>query len=398
MAEASLAGVRVVDCSTVLAGPLACQILGDFGADVIKIEHPTAGDSLRGHGHQAQGIGLWWKVVGRNKRNVGIDLHDPDGVQLVKQIASEADIFVENFRPGTLEKWGLGYDALSEANPGLVMVRVTGFGQEGPYSERPGFGTLAESMSGFAAMTGEPDGPPTLPPFGLADSISGMAAALGALMALRHRDRTGHGQIVDCSILEAMTSALGPQPTYYQHTGRVPERTGNRSVNNAPRNLYQTADGHWVALSSSANTVARRVMTLVGRPDVVDEEWFQTGAGRVEHADELDSAVAAWIGERTRDEVNRIFDENQIANSPVYNIDDLYNDPHVRATNMITTVPDEELGPLEMLNTLVRLVDTPGEIRWTGRPLGADSKEILVEELGLSEDKYHELRSRGVIK
>lgn len=261
-----LEGLRVLDVSTVLAGPLVCQILGDFGADVIKIEHPARGDSMRGHGHSKDGQGLWWKMIGRNKRTVGLYLGDPDGAKIFLDLVRTADVVVENFRTGTLEKWGLGYDVLRAVNPGLVLCRVTGFGQTGPYARRAGFGTLAEAMSGFAAITGEPDGPPTLPPFGLADSIAGLAGANAVMMALYHRDaRGGEGQVIDLSILEPITTVLGPQIITYDQLGILQARTGNRSENNAPRNTYQTADGKWVAISTSADTIARRVMELVGQ-------------------------------------------------------------------------------------------------------------------------------------
>jgi crotonobetainyl-CoA:carnitine CoA-transferase CaiB-like acyl-CoA transferase len=291
-----LSGLRVLDVSTVLAGPLTCQILGDYGADVIKVEHPR-GDSMRGHGRAKDGIPLWWKMISRNKRCVALYLGDPDGAEVFRRLAATADVVVESFRPGTFERWGLSYDALREINPALVLVRISGFGQTGPYRERAGFGTLAEAMSGFAAITGEPDGPPTLPPFGLADSIAGLTAANAALMALYHRDaRGGTGQEIDVSILEPLVTVLGPQPTIYDQLGETPERTGNRSVNNAPRNTYATADGKWVAVSTSANSVAERVMRLIGRPDLIDEPWFSTGSGRVEHVEMLDEIVSAWVG------------------------------------------------------------------------------------------------------
>src|SRR6266542_4722726 len=247
----ALEGVRVLDASTILAGPLCCQILGDFGAEVIKIEHPRAGDSMRGHGHQKNGVPLWWKEISRNKRTIGLNMGTPAGAEVFCRLATSADIVIENLRPGTLERWNVGPDRLFALNAGLVLVRLTGWGQSGPYSRRPGFGTLAEVMSGFAYMTGSPDGPPTLPAFGLADSICGIAASSAALMALRHREvQGGAGQIVDLSILEPIMTAVGPAPTVYDQLGIIEERHGNRSTNNAPRNTYQTKDGSWVAVST----------------------------------------------------------------------------------------------------------------------------------------------------
>jgi len=306
-------------------------------------------------------------------------------------------VIVENFRPGILERWGLGPDALKEANPGLIMVRVTGFGQTGPYAHRPGFGTLAESMSGFAAITGEPDGPPTLPPFGLADSIAGISAACSALMALYHRDaRGGRGQTVDLAILEPIVTALGPQPIVWDQLAQLQARTGNRSDNNAPRNTYKTKDGRWVAISTSANSIAERVMRLVGHPEVIEESWFGSASGRVEHVDQLDGYVADWIAERTRDDVIEAFEAAEAAIAPIYDVAELMDDPHALAREMFPAVDDPQLGPVRMQNVLYRMSETPGEIRHTGRPLGADTDEIL-GELGVLPERIAELRERGVV-
>lgn len=393
-----LAGVRVLDVSTVLAGPLAAQVLGDYGAEVIKVEHPTRPDSMRGHGHAKDGVPLWWTMIGRNKRCVGLYLGDPDARAVFLDLVATADVVIENFRPGTLERWDLGYDVLRQARPGLILARVTGFGQRGPYAHRPGFGTLAESMSGFATITGEPDGPPTLPPFGLADGIAGISAVAAVMMALYHRDaRGGDGQVIDLSILAPITAVLGPQPIVYDQLGIVQGRTGNRSVNNAPRNAYRTRDGHWVAVSSSANAVAERVMSLVGHPEVIAEPWFAHGSGRAEHADLLDGYLAEWIAARTREDVLAGFDEADVAIAPVYDVADLMADPHVQATDMITTVPDPRLGPVRMHNVLFGLSRTPGEIRFTGREPYADGHAVFVGELGLPEDRYRELKDRGVL-
>lgn len=393
-----LHGVRVLDVSTILAGPLCCQILGDFGADVIKIEHPVAGDSMRGHGEAKDGVPLWWKEISRNKRTVGLSLSEPDGAALFLRLAATADILVENFRPGTLERWGVGPERLHEVNPGLVIVRITGFGQTGPYAARPGFGTLAEAMSGFAHLTGEADGPPTLPAFGLADSICGIAASSAATMALYARAANGgRGQVVDFSLLEPIMAAVGPGPTVYDQLGVVPQRHGNRSTNNAPRNTYRTRDGRWVAVSTSAQAIAERVLRLVGHPEVIEEPWFRSGRGRAAHADLLDGYVGAWIGDRVRDEVVREFTAAGAAVAPVYDARDLVEDEHVRTTGMITAVPDDDLGEVRMHNVMWRMSRTPGQIRFTGRSLGADTEELLVGELGCTPELLAELRARKVV-
>ncbi|MDT9694522.1 CoA transferase [Streptomyces sp. P17] len=396
MSQAPLHGLRVLDLATLFAGPLAATALGDFGAEVIKVEHPTKPDPSRGHGPAKDGIGLWWKHLGRNKRTITLNLSTPGGRATLLRLAATADVIIENFRPGTLEKWDLGWPELSAANPRLVLTRVTGFGQFGPYAHRPGFGTLAEAMSGFAALTGEPDAPPTLPPFGLADSIAGLATAYAVLTALAARERTGEGQVVDLALIEPMLSVLGPQPTWYDQLGYVQQRTGNRSANNAPRNTYRTADGRWVAVSTSAQSVAERVMRLVGRPDLIDEPWFATGADRARHADILDRAVGDWIAERTRDEVVAAFEKAEAAVAPIQDVREVMTDPQYQALDTITTVHDPELGPLRMQNVLFRLSDTPGAIRWTGRPHGADTDEVLTE-LGLTPAEVAALRTEGAV-
>lgn len=398
MPPAALSGVTVVDAATLFAGPLAATILGDYGADVIKIEHPAKGDPSRGHGPSRDGVPLWWTMLGRNKQTVTLDLGRPEGAALAKRLLSEADVFIENFRPGTLERWGLSPEVLHEVNPRLIVARVTAFGQHGPYAHRPGFGTLAEAMSGFAAITGEPDGPPTLPPFGLADGISALTCAQAVMTALYHRDaRGGAGQVIDLAIVEPMLTVLGMQAMAYDQLGLVQQRTGNRSVNNAPRNTYRTRDGRWVAVSTSAQAIAERVMHLVGHPEVIAEPWFATGAGRAAHADALDAHVGGWIAQRDLDEVAKAFDEAQAAVAPIYDITDVFADPQFAALDSITTVDDPVLGPLRMPNVLYRMSLTPGRIGWTGRPRGADNDTVYRDRLGLTDDELTALRDTGVI-
>ncbi|MFE5398418.1 CaiB/BaiF CoA transferase family protein [Streptomyces sp. NPDC056568] len=396
LVHAPLTGLRVLDLATLFAGPLAATMLGDFGAEVVKVEHPDRPDPSRGHGPSKDGIGLWWKVLGRNKRTMTLDLSKPAGRTTLLRLAATADVVIENFRPGTLEKWDLGWEELSAVNPRLVLTRVTGFGQFGPYARRPGFGTLAEAMSGFAAMTGEPDAPPTLPPFGLADSIAALATAYAVMTALAARERTGEGQVVDMAIIEPILTVLGPQPTWYDQLGHVQPRTGNRSQNNAPRNTYRTADGSWVAVSTSAQSVAERVMRLVGRPELIDEPWFGSGAERARHADVLDAAVGDWIARHGRADVLAAFEKAEAAVAPVQDVRDVMADPQYQALDTVTTVHDPELGPLRMQNVLFRLSATPGAIRWAGRPHGADTEEVLTE-LGLSLADVKELREEGIV-
>lgn len=379
-----LAGLRVVDAATLFAGPIAATMLGDFGAEVIKVEHPK-GDPARHHGYAKNDVGLWWKILGRNKTPVTLNLSDPDDAESFVRLAATADVVVENFRPGTLERWGLGYDRLSAANPGLVLARVTGFGQTGPYSRRAGFGTLAEAMSGFAHVTGEADGPPTLPPFGLADGIAGLTTAFAIMVALKERERSGLGQVVDMAITDPIMTVVGAAPIVCDQLGIAQTRTGNRSVNNAPRNTYRTADGRWVAVSTSAHNIAERVMRLVGRPELIEEPWFATGRGRAQHVEELDGAVGSWIGARDRAEVMRAFEEAEAAIAPVYDANDILDDPHFQARETIVTVEDDDLGPVRMQNVLFRLSRTPGKIRWTGRGLGSGNDTVFAPLVGQQE-------------
>lgn len=394
--DGPLTGLRAIDLSTILAGPLAAQLLGDFGADVIKVEHPTRGDGMRGHGLEKDGESLWWKMISRNKRTVGLYLGDPEGAAIFRDLARTADVIVENFRPGTLERWGLGYDVLSSDNPGLILLRVTGFGQTGPYAARPAFGTLVEAMSGFAHLTGQPDGPPSLPAFGLADSIAGIAATAAVSMALYQREKDGKGQVIDVDLLTPIMTAVGPGVIYADQLGIDQERTGNRSQNNAPRNTYRTRDGHWVAISTSANTIAERVMTLVGHPEVIAEPWFAHGRSRAQHADLLDTYVGQWISARDRSDVIEAFDAAGAAVGPVYKPSELLEDPQVKALELITTVEDDVLGPMRMQNVMWRMGRTPGQIRSTGRALGADTDAVL-NEIGMARDSAAALRERNVI-
>ena len=373
------------------------MLLGDWGADVIKVEHPR-GDPARTHGLAKDGHGLWWKVIARNKRTITLNFSKPDGQDILRRLVAQADVVIENFRPGVLEKWDLGPDELRRINPSLVVLRVTGFGQTGPYAKRRAFGTLAEAMSGLAHQTGQEDGPPTLPPFGLADGVAGLTGAYAVMLALFHREKTGgQGQVIDLSLLEPLVGILGPGPSVYDQLGLISGRHGNRSTNNAPRNAYLTKDARWVAISASATSVAERVMHLVGRSDIAGQPWFSQAGERVAHSDMIDAPVAEWIGARDYEEVSRAFQDAGAALAPVYDIEQLMNDPHVKEREVITTIDDEDLGPLKMQNLIFRMDGTPGSIRHGGRRLGQDTDSVLDELLGISGDKLDELRNQGVV-
>ena len=373
-----LAGLTVIDASTLFAGPFAARLLGDYGAEVIEVEAP-AGDPGRGFGHAQNDVPLLWKVLGRNKKSVVLDLRESAGAESFLRLVRRADALIENFRPGTLERWGLGPEVLAEANPRLVLARVTTFGQDGPYARRPGFGTLAEAMSGLAAMSGEPDGPPALPSFPLGDAVAGLHAALAVLIGLRARDTNGTGQVADVAITETLIGTLGAQLTVYEHLGVKPERIGNRSHNSAPRNVYRCADGRWVAVSASALSIAERIVRLVGRPELVAEPWFATGSGRAAHREVLDDAVRSWIAARKRDEVVTAFEKAQAAVAPIYEVDDVLNDPQFRARGLTVEVPDAELGTVRMPGLPFRLSATPGRIDWAGPRVGEHTEEFTGE-------------------
>lgn len=396
-ADGPLAGLRVIDAATLFAGPMAATLLGDFGAEVIKVEHPH-GDSLRNLGWKKDGVSLWWAVVNRNKRAVTLRLSHDLGRDALLRLVDEADVLIENFRPGTMERWGLGWDVIHERNPRLVMVRVTGFGQTGPYRERAGFGTLAESMSGFAHINGHPDGPPTLPPFALADGITGLSGAFLTTAALRARDLTGGpGQMIDLSIYEPIFWILGPQAAVYDQLGVVQGRTGNRAPFTAPRNAYRSRDGVWLGLSASSQSTAERTVRLVGRPDMIEQDWFADHAGRLRHQDELDEAIGAWVGDRDAAEVVARFGEAGAAIAPILDIAGIFEDPQYIHNETVTAVEDPVLGPVRMQNLIGRLSATPGRVRTTGPSLGEHNAEILGGLIGCGEAELRRMAEEGVI-
>ena len=392
-----LAGLTVIDAATLFAGPMVATLLGDYGADVIKVEHP-GGDSLRNLGWEKDGVSLWWAVVNRNKRGVTLKLSHHLGREAMLRLVEQADVLVENFRPGTMERWGLGWDELHEINPRLVMVRVTGFGQTGPYRDRAGFGTLAEAMSGFAHINGHPGGPPTLPPFALADGITGIGGAFLTMAALRHRDLSGGaGQMIDLSIYEPIFWLLGPQATVYDQLGIVQGRTGNRAPFTAPRNAYLSRDGVWLGLSGSSQSTAERTVRLVGRPELAEREWFANHAGRLEHQDELDEAIGGWVAARPAGEVIAAFGEAGAAIAPVLDIVGIMEDPQFIHNETVTTVEDPALGPVRMQNLIGRLSATPGRVRTTGPSLGEHNEAILAGSVGYGEAELRRMAEEGVI-
>jgi crotonobetainyl-CoA:carnitine CoA-transferase CaiB-like acyl-CoA transferase len=368
----ALDGLRVIDMATVFAGPGAARHLADFGADVIKVESPT-GDGVRRMGWfpPEGGDSYTWKLLGRNKRAIVLDLKSDDGRAALLKIARDADVLIENFRPGTLERLELGPDVLRAQNPRLVVLRVTGFGQDGPYAARPGFATMAEAMSGFAAINGEPDGAPLLPPIALTDEVAALAGAFAILVALRERDRSGEGQVIDVNLLESMLQMMSALPSAAAELGYDQPRLGSGIPYTVPRGTFRCSDGRWVAISTSAESVAYRVLTLLG---VGDDERFATFEGRAAHRDELNAVVTAWTAARTSTEVIAAFEAAEAAIAPVYSMRELLDDPHVKARHVFV-----EVDGVTMQGPAARLSRTPAELRWSGRALGADTDDVLRE-------------------
>ena len=368
-----LAGIRVVDMATVIAGPGAARLFGDFGADVIKVESPS-GDSVRRLGWMppdGDEDSYFWKLAGRNKRTAVLDLKTAEGLEAMLRLVDGADLLVENLRPGKLEALGLAPDVLHRRNPRLVILRVTAFGQEGPYAQRPGFATLAEALSGYADISGEADGQPLLPPVALTDELTGTLGAFGAMAALWEARQSGRGQVVDLSLVESVTHVMGPLPSAFAHLGYLQPRLGAGIPYSVPRGTYLCSDGKWVALSASSDTVANRVLGLIGAGD---DERFATFTARFENRDALEALVSGWIAERPSDEVIRQFEEADAAIAPVYTMADLFDDEHFRRRGLFTTVDG-----VVMQAVSPRLSRTPGRVSFVGRPLGADTDEVLAE-------------------
>jgi crotonobetainyl-CoA:carnitine CoA-transferase CaiB-like acyl-CoA transferase len=375
-ATGPLDGIRVLDLTRLVAGNMLSLQLADFGADVIKIE-PPSGDPLRDWrdgGHE-----LHWKTYARNKRSIVLNFRHPDAKAALLRLVAGADVFIENFRPGTLEKMELGPEVLLKANPGVVVVRVSGFGQTGSYAPLPGFGTLVEAMSGFAARTGFPDREPVLPPLALADMIAGIYGAFAVMTALRVRDHNGRGQVIDLSLLEAMFSVLGPEAAIYRHTGVVKQRSGSGSNTSAPRNVYRCSDGGYVALSGSTETMARRVFKTIDRPDMIADERFSSNAARVKNRSLVDEAVGGWFAERKRDEALETMRQAGVTVGPVYTIADAVTDAHFREREIVVEAEDAELGAMPMHNIVPRLSESAGTWRRPAPRLGEHTDAVLAE-------------------
>jgi formyl-CoA transferase len=393
-AKGVLNGVRVLDLSRLFAGNLLTQVLGDFGAEVIKVE-PPAGDTLRAW--QTAGVATHWKIFARSKKSLCLELRKAKARELLLKLVPSAAMFVESFRPGTLEAMGLGPEKLLEINPKLVVVRISGWGQDGPYRKRPGFGTLIEGMSGFAAMNGFADREPVLPPMYLADGIAGLYGASAAMIALREAEKKeGRGQVIDLPLLDPLFAIVGPQAANYRLTGKVKPRTGSRSTNTAPRNAYSCKDGLYVGLSASTQKMAERTFRAIGREDLVNDPRYKTNGERVKHAEELDTIIGAFIAERTQAENVQFFEKAEVTIGPIYDVTQIVEDPHILERELLADYPDADMGQFPMHHVVPRLLGTPGSIRTPAPKLGQHNEEIL-KSLGLKDMEIENLKAKGVV-
>ncbi len=390
-----LHGIRVVDLSRLVAGNMVSLQLADHGAEVVKIEDPAKGDPLRAW--RVKGLSLYWKVYARNKKSLALDLRSDAGKQALADLLARSDVLIENYRPGTLEAMGLAPETLHAGNPGLVIVRVSGFGQDGPYRERPGFGSLVEGMSGFAAKNGFADREPVLPPLALADMIAGLYGAYAVMIARREVERGGRGQVIDLPLLDPIMSILGPDAATYRINGAITPRTGSRSATTAPRNVYRTADGRYIAISASIQAMTERLFRAVGRADMIDDPRFRTNADRLRHVEECEAPIIAFIGGRSLDENMAIFNAAEVTAAPVYDIDQLLDDPHVQARGIVVEAPDAEMGSVPMHNVVPRLSATPGKLRFPAPTLGQHTREVL-SAIGYDAARIDALLAQGVIK
>ena len=394
-----LRNLRVLDAGTMIAGPLAATHMADFGADVIKIELPEVGDSMRHWAPMKDERSLWWKVIARNKRLVTLKLSTPEGQKLFKRLAASSDIVIENYRPGTFERWGLSYEELKKVNPRIVLVRVSGFGQTGPYAHRGGYGTVAEAFSGVPSFTGFPDRPPTLPGFPLADSTAATFAAMAAMFAIYSRDQGGAdcGQEIDVSLYEPLFRLVEAQTIGFDQLGIVKQRIGNRLAEDAPRNTYQTRDGRWIAISASSQRTFERLAVAMDMPELTTDPRYADNASRCDNADPLDAAIADWCAARDYQEILELFDAANVVAGPILDIRDIFDDPHYQARQNIVSVPDEDFGSVRMQSVVPNFSQTPGRVTWAGGRLGRDNLAIYGDELGLDEREIRSLEAAGIV-
>ncbi len=391
-----LAGYRVIELGSTVAGPFCARLLADFGADVIKVEQKE-GDAVRSMGRQKNGRSLYGASILRNKKIISVDLRQDEGRQLVRRLCEKADIVIENFRPGTLERWGLGHEALSEANPGLILVRISGYGQDGPYSQRPGYGVVCEAFSGIREITGDPDRPPARVAVSMTDYITGLYGAFGAVLAVLDRKRSGRGQVVDTALYEAAFSFMEPHIPAYQQLGEVARRCGSRLPGHTPNTLFATADGRYIHITAGSQSIFKRLAAVMGRPELLEDPRYATPTARAQNEEATENLVSEWTQRHTLEELETLLREALVPASRIFDLADIFKDPHYEARAMIVAPEDPELGPVAMANVVPRLSRTPGAVRWAGRDVGADTEAVLTEELGLSRSELDALAAADII-
>ncbi|MFJ8234308.1 CaiB/BaiF CoA transferase family protein [Ureibacillus sp. NPDC094379] len=394
-----LEGVKVLELGSLIAGPFAGRLFADFGAEVLKVEPPKKGDPIRKWRLLHNDNSLWWYVQSRNKKSITLDLKNEEAQEVIKELVKEVDIVIENFRPGMLEKWGLGYEELKQINPKIIMVRVSGYGQDGPYKDRPGFGSIGEAMGGIRYLTGYPDLPPTRVGISLGDSVTALYAVIGALMALRHRDQvSGEGQVVDVALYEAIFSLMESTVPEFDKFGVIRERTGSTLPGIAPSNIYLCKDGKYVVIGANGDGIFKRLMVAINRPDVLENPLYETNDGRSQDAEYLDTVIGEWTKTLDIESALRILEENGIPAGSIFNVEDMFNDPHYQAREMIVDLEVEDLGKLKVPGIIPKLSKTPGKIRWAGPKLGEHTDEILKEKVGLTDEQIEKLKGLEVIK
>jgi formyl-CoA transferase len=394
----ALRGLRVLELGTLIAGPFCGQLLGDMGAEVIKVEAPGQGDPMRQWGRKTAGNeAVWWPVIARNKQSITLDLRQAEGQEILRELAAKTDILIENFRPGTMERWGLGWEVLSAINPRLIMVRVSGYGQTGPYAGRAGFGAIGEAMGGLRYVVGDPTTPPSRVGISIGDSLAATYGCLGALSALHHRHETGRGQVVDCAIYEAVLAMMESLVSEFDQTGHIRERSGSILPKIAPSNVYQSSDGHFLLIAANQDTVFGRFCEAIGRPDLARDVRFATHEARGEHQAALDELIAGWTSSRTREAVLAAMVQAGVPAGQIYRTPDMFEDPHFQAREAIVSVNHPRLGPLRMQNVAPKLSATPGSVRSPGPELGEHNELVYRDLLGMEAERLERLRASGVI-
>lgn len=400
MKRKALEGLKVLEMGQLIAGPSAARLFAEFGAEVIKVENPKNGDPIRNWRIVENGTSLWWYVQARNKKSITLDLRQPEGQEMVHRLAEEVDIIIENFRPGTLEKWGIGYEQLKKINPRLIMVRISGYGQDGPYRDKPGFGSIGEAMGGLRYLTGYPDRPPTRVGISIGDSISSLYAVIGALMAVYNRDiaKSGEGQCVDVALYESVFSFMESMLPEYDHAGVIRERTGSTLPGITPSNTYMCKDGKFVVIGANGDGIFKRLMVTIGLPEFADDPRFESNKTRTDHAELLDKKIENWTKSLNLPEVLEKLDKAGVPAGSIYSIEDIVNDAHYQARGMIKEIEVEGIGKLMVPGVVPKLSETPGEIEWAGPELGQHDEEIFLRKLKLTEEQIELLKEKGIIR